>query len=814
MLRLVLVVLIAGAAWRAWRARADLDPARIQRALWRFGIAAALTRILRASATAGLPDLAAETIVLAAGIAGTLALAELVWLAEKQARARDHVVRGFFLFAILAAALGSGGSVGGVSALVALATLAWRWRDGLRTRALLRSALGAIALAVLAALTSGGGSAQAPHTLSALGRAAWALSRVAWAAALTYSLIGLFPVIGAFLRDPSLGIHTVRRRLALSHVLVLLVPLLITVALWILTTWLGVGAERAMTGKRVVELEARSLANEMRVLLAAPANADAPAFLQRSHGAEWPHLRVWRASTEAPLALQRAAGDPVPGEALLGSWLAHLDSLPQTGIVQLARVRYLGVAAAAPGRGALLALVPVPEVIAGEPSRLAGAKLMMTAVVAAPETSEADSVHSGPRGSPAAGAQASRKRKPNVIMYGAGRDTIETDDASIGGNGIQGMALIAGITDRANGFHRSDFSMRAQVPFGATLLGLYQNLRENPLSALPIAILAVLVGLLLPVAIFNFRLVGGLGRSFTQPVAALRKATESLGAGDLGHRVTLHGDDELWQSAAAFNQMAEGLERARGLEQQRVRVENELELARRIQERLLPAAPPDVPGLEIAGASEPAREVGGDYFDHLVLEGGRVLLVIADVSGKGVPAALLMSAFRAGVMSQEGALAQPELLAERLNAFLHRSLESGRFVTAFFALLDPGTGAMQYVNAGHNPALLLRADGSVEWLTQGGLILGIMPSSAYSRGETRLTAGDLFVLYTDGVTEGANAANEQFGEERLVAAARRLTGTPCREAALALVREVRAFEGETGPADDITVLMARISPSA
>jgi sigma-B regulation protein RsbU (phosphoserine phosphatase) len=401
------------------------------------------------------------------------------------------------------------------------------------------------------------------------------------------------------------------------------------------------------------------------------------------------------------------------------------------------------------------------------------------------------------------------KKNSNVVVYSAGRDTLEANDATFSGNGVQGMALLAGIEERAGVFHRSDFSLRAQVPFGDTLLGLYQNMRENPLSVVPIAILALLVGLLLPVAIFNFRLVGGLGRSFTEPVAALRAATVSLGGGHLDHRVAVEGDDELWQTAAAFNTMAEGLERARTLEQERVRFENELELARRIQERLLPAAPPEVAGLEIAGATEPAREVGGDYYDHLVLNDGRVLLVVADVSGKGVPASLLMSAFRAAIMSQEGALTEPERLAERLNAFLYRSVESGRFVTAFFALLDPATGAMQYVNAGHNPALLLRAGGSVEWLTEGGLILGIMPASTFTRGETQLAAGDLFVLYTDGVTEGANATAEQFGEERLVDAARRLTGMPCGDAARELVREVRGFEGATGPADDITVLIAR-----
>ncbi len=804
MLRLLLLAFIIGAIWRAWRAGADLDPLRITRTLWRLGITAALARILLASITLPIPAMFREPLILLAGLAGAVALAELVWLVEKKSRPVDHWVRTFALIGILASTMGRSPSTGPVTGLLLFGTLAWRWRDALRTRALSASALGAIGLIVVAALTA---NMPEPHGLSGLGEASWMLSRVAWSVALAYAVMGLFPVVGAFLRDPSLGIHTVRRRLALSHLLVLLVPLLITIALWILTTWLGVGAERAMTGKRVIEHQAQALRGELAAQLASPtATADAPAMLARLHHAEWPHLRLWRVADGAASLLVRAMGDSIPREALLARWLANADSLPRQGIVQLGGHRYLGALATTPATGSLLALVPVSDLLPGAPSRLSGAKMIMTEVVAAADTSE-------PRNANRPRVRiAPSQKKPSVVVYGAGRDTIEANDATFSENGIQGMALIAGIQDRNGAFHRTDFSLRAQVRFGDTLLGLYQNLRENPLSVVPIAILTLLVGLLLPVAIFNFRLVGGLGRSFTVPVAALRDATESLGAGHLDHRVAVQGDDELWQTAAAFNTMAEGLERARTREQERVRFENELELARRIQERLLPAAPPDVAGLEIAGATEPAREVGGDYFDHLVLPDGRVLLVIADVSGKGVPAALLMSAFRAGVMSQEDALTEPERLAERLNAFLYRSVESGRFVTAFFALLDPATGAMQYVNAGHNPALLLRADGHAEWLMEGGLILGIMPASTFTRGETRLASGDLFVLYTDGVTEGANATAEQFGEVRLLEAARRLTGLRCAAAAQELVREVRAFEGATGPADDITVLIARTRP--
>jgi sigma-B regulation protein RsbU (phosphoserine phosphatase) len=208
--------------------------------------------------------------------------------------------------------------------------------------------------------------------------------------------------------------------------------------------------------------------------------------------------------------------------------------------------------------------------------------------------------------------------------------------------------------------------------------------------------------------------------------------------------------------------------------------------------------------------------VGGDYYDHLDLGGGRWLLVVADVAGKGVPAALLMSGFRAALMSQDdaGPMPEPDRIASRLNEFLVASVEPGRFVTAFFGFLDAATGRFVYVNAGHNPPLLRRASGDVEMLREGGLILGILPGSVFESGTTTLADGDLLVLYTDGVTEGADAHGEQWGEERLSATVAAAHALPAEGIAARIADEVRAFEGDTGPADDLTVLVAKRLPQA
>jgi len=174
-----------------------------------------------------------------------------------------------------------------------------------------------------------------------------------------------------------------------------------------------------------------------------------------------------------------------------------------------------------------------------------------------------------------------------------------------------------------------------------------------------------------------------------------------------------------------------------------------------------------------------------------------------------VGAALLMSAFRAALHSTDLPHTPVAELAVRLNGFLHRSVEPGRFVTAFVAFVDAVSGAMQYVNAGHNPPLVLRANGTHEWLSEGGTILGILLESPFVAGATVLSPGDLVVLYTDGVTEGGDASGDIWGEDRLLEAVRRMRERPAVEIVRRIVTEVRGFEGETGPADDITMLVVR-----
>jgi len=238
-------------------------------------------------------------------------------------------------------------------------------------------------------------------------------------------------------------------------------------------------------------------------------------------------------------------------------------------------------------------------------------------------------------------------------------------------------------------------------------------------------------------------------------------------------------------------------------------LERQLRTAQQVQERLLPAVLPDVPGHELAGVCLPSARVGGDYFDCIPVPGGQLGLVVADVSGHGVPAAIIMSAFRALVRTCLRAGHSLDEVAETLDRELPDTTAGNAFVTAVLAMLDPATGRVRYVNCGHNPPLLDRAGQAPQWLEQGGPLLGVIGDTRFEIGEVQLAAGDQLVLFTDGIVEACNARGAWFGPERLaglVAAGRRRRA---RDLVENVVLEARAFAGVNGLEDDVTLMLLR-----
>src|SRR5712692_2104855 len=212
-------------------------------------------------------------------------------------------------------------------------------------------------------------------------------------------------------------------------------------------------------------------------------------------------------------------------------------------------------------------------------------------------------------------------------------------------------------------------------------------------------------------------------------------------------------------------------EEARGREEALLHLqeqEREIAEAKAIQEKLLPREIPQMPGYEIAGAWQSARLVGGDYFDILPLDEQTLGICIADVAGKGMPAALLMANLQAAVRGLSSPSLAPSLLCGRLNSIVHRNTDSNRFITFFYGHLEGPTRRLAYVNAGHNAPFVVRADGSHERLREGGAVLGVFASPNYELGSAQLSPGDRVVLFTDGVTEACSPAGEEVGEARLL----------------------------------------------
>ncbi|MBV9405029.1 MAG: PP2C family protein-serine/threonine phosphatase, partial [Acidobacteriaceae bacterium] len=264
---------------------------------------------------------------------------------------------------------------------------------------------------------------------------------------------------------------------------------------------------------------------------------------------------------------------------------------------------------------------------------------------------------------------------------------------------------------------------------------------------------------------------------------------------------------------AAFDEVSRDIEMQRRavaekLESER-RAAQELEIAKQVQARLFPQTLPSLKTLEYAGTCIQARQVGGDYYDFLDLEGGCFGLVIGDVAGKGMAAALLMANLQANLRIQSAmALHQTKQLLRSVNQVFHKNTHESAYATLFFAEYDDNVQRLRYANCGHLPALLLRSDNTVERLESTATVLGLFGDWNCVVEERTLFSGDTLAIYTDGITESFNEAGEEFGEERLIDALRRHRHLPSQRVITAVFEEVQRFSAHEQH-DDITLAIAR-----
>jgi sigma-B regulation protein RsbU (phosphoserine phosphatase) len=256
-------------------------------------------------------------------------------------------------------------------------------------------------------------------------------------------------------------------------------------------------------------------------------------------------------------------------------------------------------------------------------------------------------------------------------------------------------------------------------------------------------------------------------------------------------------------------ELKSALERERAAAQERL--ERDVRIAGEVQKRLFPPADPEIPGLECHGVCGPALGVAGDYFDFLRLPGGRYGIAVGDVAGKGLPAALLMASLQGALRSLASRSADGGLagLVGTLSAQIHSLTADYRFATFFWGVFDEKRRALDYVNAGHNPPMLLRGSGSIERLRIGGPPLGILGQASYASSSVTLAPGDLLLIYTDGVTEAANGASDQFGDERLERVLRDSSTESVAGVCASVLAAVTAFEDGQPQNDDITLVAAR-----
>jgi len=253
------------------------------------------------------------------------------------------------------------------------------------------------------------------------------------------------------------------------------------------------------------------------------------------------------------------------------------------------------------------------------------------------------------------------------------------------------------------------------------------------------------------------------------------------------------------------------VENARLLEErmERQRLENELQLAVEIQQRFQPSCPPQIEGFDLQGISFPCYEVGGDYYDFIRLDDGQYLIALGDVSGKGTAAALLMSSLHAAVHAQAETNNSLVKKVNSVNNYLADNTPANRFVTLFIAELDPRDGTLYFVNAGHNPPVIVHAGGTVEQLGSGGLPLGIMSGFGYQLGKTQLQPGDVLVLYSDGVSEANNPSGDEFGIERLCEVIQKHLDKPANRMRDRIEDALSKFADNTPAGDDITFVIVK-----
>lgn len=308
------------------------------------------------------------------------------------------------------------------------------------------------------------------------------------------------------------------------------------------------------------------------------------------------------------------------------------------------------------------------------------------------------------------------------------------------------------------------------------------------------------------------RYINARSRTHSEMVAPIISNNEVIGVFDLeSDELNAYSNDDLEVLLLLASQVAIIIEKVMLHEQmiEKQRLETQLEVARQVQLELLPARDPQIDGFDISAYNFPTEEVSGDYYDWVRIYDDQIGIVIADVSGKGVPAALLMAFLRASLRAATHIGYAPHISMTKVNYLLWESIERNQFVTAFYGVLDATNRTLSYSNAGHSPALLMNADGTARYEVRGGVPLGMFRDTRYYEYFQMIEPGQVLVLYTDGVNEATNADGEEYGRDRLLAAVRNCRELSAREMIDFIHRDLIAWTDGHGATDDVTFFIIK-----
>jgi sigma-B regulation protein RsbU (phosphoserine phosphatase) len=621
----------------------------------------------------------------------------------------------------------------------------------------------------------------------------------------------------------------VRRKLTLSYIFIGFIPALLIIVFVLITGVLLLNSVSAFViHNRVaaIEREAESLAQVAAAEVGSARTAGEPAAiaerLQTAAAKTYPGVAYAVARSDhacrddATPTSQSSTVNPLTGP------LAHADSVPAwvtcrgfSGLVMFVdtpaaprgRGHLAARAVAWPNRSATEAVVvtlplvgPVEQQIEDE----TGVELRdVSVVIGAP-----DSAAAGPAGT------ADQQTEDSATLFG-----IDMRDAGLLDRPIEWVAFFDA-TDWETGHTAAvAAAIRTSARSLARRMAPVATIGNISFGQVLVILLAVVGGLFLVIQVAAFVMGLALARSITGSVHELFVGTERVRRGDFTHKIPIRSRDQLGELAESFNSMTSSIEELLQQKAEKERLEQELRIARNIQMSLLPQSALSMPGLSLTAHCEPAREVGGDYYDYLPLDDKRVALLIADVAGKGTSAALYMAELKGIVLSLAHRHVSPRDLLLDVNRILARHLDTRSFITMIYAVVDLEARTLTYARAGHCPLIYLPGAYALcrdaQVLLPDGMVLGLNldDGELFERQLEEVTLplrpGDLYLLYTDGITEQTNSDGDFFGEVRLGELLERHADLSSEELRERILREVRSFAGSAVQQDDMTMLILK-----